>query len=122
MGRISSQHADDVKVAHDVLSWIMYANRPLHIEEVQHALAIEPELTDIDGEALIDEGLLISVCMGLVTEDRDSKIIRLMHHTTQEHFERKGSQHFPDAQKNITATCLTYLSDYLEWENYLSYS
>ena len=87
MGRISSQHIDDVKVAHDVLSWIVYANRPLHIEEVQHALAIEPELTDIDDEALIDEELLTSVCMGLVTVDRDSKIIRLIHYTSQEYLE-----------------------------------
>ena len=113
MGRITSQHADDIKVAHDVLSWIVYANRPLHIEEVQHAPAIEPELTDIDDEALIDEDLLISVCMGFVIVDRDSKIIGLIHHTTQEYCERKGLQHFPNTQKNVTATCPTYLSYYI---------
>ena len=122
MQRINSQDIDDVNVALGVLSWIVYSTRPLHIREVQHALAIEPGITDIDDEALIDEDLLISVCMGLVTVDRDSKIIRLIHHTTQEYFERKGSQHFPDAQKNITATCLTYLLYYIKWESYLSYS
>ena len=122
MGRISSQYVDDVEVAYDVLSWIVYSNRPLHIEEVQHALAVAPELTDFDDEALIDEELLTSVCMGLVTVDRDSKIIRLIHHTTQEYLERKGLQYFPNAQKHITATCLNYLSYYVKWEDYLSCS
>ncbi len=51
--------------------------------------------------------------MGLVTVDRDSKIIPLVHHTAQEYFERKGLDYFPDAHKNIANTYLTYLSHYI---------
>lgn len=112
MQRIENQDIDDANIAHGVLSWIVYANRPLNIREVQHALVIEPELTYVGDDVLIDEDLLISVCLGLVTVDRDSRIIRLIHHTTQEYFERKGSDYFPHAQKNITMTYLSYLSHY----------
>lgn len=73
----------------------------MNIREVQHALAVEPELTYVGNDVLIDEDLLTSVCLGL---------IRLIHHTTQEYFERKGPNSFPDAHRNITTTYLTYLS------------
>lgn len=75
MERIENQDVDDFDVAHRVLSWIVYANRPLSVKKIQHALAVEPELTGIDGDALIDEDLLISVFLGLVTVDRGSKVI-----------------------------------------------
>ena len=108
--RIENQYIDDAIIAHGVLSWIVYANRALDIREVQDALAVEPELTYVGDDVLIGEDLLTSVCLGLVTVDRDSRIVRLIHHTTQEYFERKGPNYFPDAHRNITTTYLTYLS------------
>jgi hypothetical protein len=108
--RIWGQDEGDVKLARQVLSWISFASRPLTLNEVQHALAIEPGDTDVDEEALPEEDLLVSVCAGLVTLDRESNIIRLVHHTTQEYFERICMGQFPDAQISITITCLTYVS------------
>ncbi len=55
MQRIENQYIDDANIAHGVLSWIVYANRPLNIREVQHALAVEPELTYVGDDVLIDE-------------------------------------------------------------------
>ena len=53
---------------------------------------------------------MVSVCAGLVTVDEDSNIIRLVHYTTQEYFERTQTVWFPNAESNITTTCVTYLS------------
>ena len=53
---------------------------------------------------------MISVCAGLVTIDEESSIIRLVHYTTQEYFERTQSNWFPNAQTDITTICVTYLS------------
>ena len=53
---------------------------------------------------------IVSVCARLVTIDEESGIIRLVHYTTQEYFERTQSQWFPDAQTNITTICVSYLS------------
>jgi Ankyrin repeats (3 copies) len=52
---------------------------------------------------------MLSSCAGLVTVD--SNIIRLVHYTTQEYFQRRGLKSLEDVQKNIIAiSCLTYLS------------
>jgi hypothetical protein len=109
MQRIQSQSHQQVKRAEQVLSRISYAVRPLTIKEIQCALAVEPEDTEMDEEALPDENLLVSVCAGLVTIDRESNVIRLVHYTTQEHFERIRINRFPKAQIEIARTCLTYL-------------
>ena len=42
--------------------------------------------------------------------DKESDIIRFVHHTTQEYFEQTQSKWFPDAEANITIICVTYLS------------
>jgi hypothetical protein len=110
MQRIWSQGEDDTKLAEQVLYWISFAFRPLTIRELQHALAIELEDIDIDEEALSDEDLLVSVCAGLVTIDQESNIIRLVHYTTQEYFERIRRARFPDAHTIIASTCLVYIS------------
>jgi hypothetical protein len=57
---------------------IFYANRPLSITELQHALAIEDKSTKIELDALPDEEMLISVCSGLVVIDAESNIVRLV--------------------------------------------
>ena len=80
------------------------------MKELQHALAVEPDKSEPDEENLPDEELLTSVCAGLVIVDRESNIIRLVHYTTQEYFERIRMTRFPDAQTSITTTCLVYIS------------
>ncbi len=65
MQRIWSQDDDDVKLAQNVLCWISCAFRPLSITEIQHALAVQSGDRGLDGEALPDDDLLISVCAGL---------------------------------------------------------
>src|SRR5271170_1455105 len=114
MQRICSQHTDYVELAKQVLRWISYAFRELTVTELRHALAVDPgdAKLDEDGlpDALPDEDLLVSTCAGLVTIDRESNIIRLVHYTAQEYFERVRMAEFPGAQTNIARTCLAYMS------------
>lgn len=78
--------------------------------ELQHALATELDCSDLDKDAIIDEELMLSVCAGLGVVDHQSRTFRLVHYTAQEYFETEQFDHFPNAQKDITQTCLTYLS------------
>jgi ankyrin repeat protein len=110
MQRIWSQDEEDAKLAEQVLSWISYAFTPLTVIKVQHALAAESGDEDFDEDALPDEDVLVSVCAGLVTIDQESKIIRLVHYTTQEYFERIRVTRFPGAQTRIATACLVYIS------------
>ena len=116
--RIERQDHEDVYLAKQILCWISFALRPLTVAEIQHAVAVKPGDTDLDEEALPDEELLVSVCAGLVTIDPESNIIRLVHYTTQEYFERIRMTMFPDAQTSIATTCLTYLSFDIFGEGY----
>ena len=110
MKRIRSQNTDDVELAQRVLTWISFALRPLTVTEMRHAMAVQPNQTHIDEDDLIEDEILVSVCAGLVIIDQESKVIRLIHYTTQEYFERNRQIEFPDGQTSITMTCLTYLS------------
>ena len=110
MTRIDRQPPDSTKLAKDVLSWIFYAKRPLTTIELQHALAVEEGESELDEENLTEVEELASVCAGLVTIDKETSIIRLVHYTTQEFFKREQTMWFPEAQARIANTCTTYLA------------
>lgn len=110
MVRIEGQLLDQKVLAQQVLSWITCAKRPLTMSELQHALAIELGDSSLDEDNLPQIEDMVSVCAGLVTVDEESRIIRLVHYTTQEYFERTRETWFPNLQTEITKTCVTYLS------------
>jgi hypothetical protein len=77
MERIEQQCEADKRLAKRVLSWITHACRPLSVEELQHALAISPNMTELDPDTLIYKRKLTSVCAGLVIIDEGQNIFRL---------------------------------------------
>jgi hypothetical protein len=110
MKRIEGHDADSEELAKQVLSWITCSKRPLSTSELQYALAVEVGKTELDEENLPQLEDMVSMCAGLVIVDEESSIIRLVHYTTQEYFERTQMHWFPDAQTNITTICVSYLS------------
>ena len=112
MLRIEGQLLDKKDLAWQVLSWITCAKRPLATSELQHALAIELGESSLDEDNIPQIEDMVSVCAGLVTVDEESEIIRLVHYTTQEYFERTRETWFPNLETEITRICVTYLSFY----------
>lgn len=113
MERIEGQILDSETLAKQVLSWIVYAKRPLTTLQLQHALAVEVDETTLDPDNIPDLGDIVSVCAGLVIIDEESDIIRLVHYTTQEYFSRFAKRWFPTAELDIGRVCLAYqLLDY----------
>lgn len=78
MARITGQNKYHRELAKRVLSWITYTRRPLSLKELQHALAVSPEMTAMDPEAIDDELTLTSVCAGLVVVEENGNVIRLV--------------------------------------------
>lgn len=116
MERIKRQGAQRSELALTVLGWISHARRPLLIEELRHALAVDfndeathDRLHQVDVENLVRPQLLIDVCAGLITIEPESKVVQLVHFTTQEYFNKNGEIHFPTIPAKIAGTCLTYL-------------
>ncbi|KAM6522793.1 hypothetical protein FALCPG4_012409 [Fusarium falciforme] len=110
MRRIETQFPEQAGLAKDVLQWIIWAKTPLSVSELQHALGVEPEEEHLDFDNLPDPDDMVTACGGLVTVDQGSGIIRLVHYTTQEYFERTRKTWFPAAEEQLAEVCLTYLS------------
>ncbi|KAF5639627.1 ankyrin repeat [Fusarium sp. NRRL 52700] len=109
MERIAGQKQSSRELAMQVLSWITCAKRVLTTLELQHALAVEENNTELDNENLYRLEDMVSVCSGLVTVDEESGIIRLVHYTTQEYLDRTRHEWFPIAESEITMACIRYL-------------
>jgi Ankyrin repeats (3 copies) len=110
--RIENQGQNFRGWAKKILFWIVHATRPLSTEELRHALAVEPDTSNLDMTNLCPVKEIVSSCAGLVTIDQDSDIVQLVHYTTQEYFQRRRSQSlWQDVPRDIIAkSCLTYLS------------
>ena len=107
--RIFDQDPDDIQLAKRILSWLSYSQRPMTVEELQQALAIEPSTKKMDWDAISEESVLVSVCGGLVTVEDESRVIRLVHFTTQEYIVSVRQEMLPSARLDILISCLTYL-------------
>ncbi|CAH0055577.1 unnamed protein product [Clonostachys solani] len=110
MIRIEEQGGGLRDLAIKVLSWVFHARRQLNTAELQHALAVQPGTSELDERYIPDLEIIGSICAGMITTDTQSDVIRLVHYTTQEYFERTHTRWFPDATAMIAETCVTYLS------------
>ncbi|CAG8122905.1 unnamed protein product [Penicillium olsonii] len=110
MDRIKGQVPDQTELALQVLSWVTCAKRQLTTVELQTALAVEIGEQAFDEDNIPDIIDMVSVCAGLVTVDEQSNIIRLVHYTAQEYFERHQATLFPNAHHEIGTVCVTYLT------------
>lgn len=104
------QDDHNVERAEQILAWLTYASRPLSLTAIRHALAVGDGDKKFNEKAMPDEETLVSICAGLVSIEGESKIIQLVHYTTQEYLRRLETTRFLQAPATIAATCLRYLS------------
>ena len=101
--RIEGQLDTECELAKRVLSWITFAKRPLTTAEICCVLAVEPDKAEIDSDNVYDSKDLISVCAGLVVIDQGSSVIRFVHYTTQDYFERTRDAWNPGGQLHMAS-------------------
>src|ERR1700712_1503089 len=83
--RINSQDEEKANLAMAALTWVCYSERPLQINELSHALAVEIGERDFDPENVPPIGTLLDCCQGLITVDAEASTVRLIHYTVQEY-------------------------------------
>ncbi|CEJ81162.1 hypothetical protein VHEMI01306 [[Torrubiella] hemipterigena] len=110
MERIVAQPPRHRKLAQSTLSWLVCTREPLTTVQLQHALAVEVGDDEFDQDNIPDIQDVLAVCIGLVTFDDETGIIRLAHYTTQEYLEETQTQWLPMSNDYVTSTCCTYLS------------
>ncbi|KAJ5302288.1 hypothetical protein N7508_007151 [Penicillium antarcticum] len=110
MERIEQQETVLCDLAKDALSFITHAQRPLHVNELRHALGVWANDTDFEETQCVDDKLLISICTGLVKIDETRDVVELVHQTLQEYFKTFPERLFEDPDSKIARACLVYLS------------
>ena len=107
--RIKAQDEEKTKLAMATLTWVCHSERPLQVDELGHALAVDIGATDFDPENIPLIGTLLHCCQGLITVDKEASTVRLIHYTVQEYLcSHQGL--FSKPQSILAETCLTYLN------------
>ena len=125
MERIQSQ-ADTLKdIGVRTLFWILKAMRPLQMEELRYALAVDvrDESTDfedlliedflsddVDDDDLIPASLIIASCGGLVAVSNQTGIVRLIHTSITQYLGKVEDEWFLCIHSDISKVCISCLS------------
>ena len=107
--RIKAQDEEKAKLAMATLTWICHSERPLQVNELCHALAVEIEAPDFDHENVPLIGTLLESCQGLITVDAEAFTVRLIHYTVQEYLCSHPNL-FSKPHSVLAETCLAYLN------------
>ena len=93
-----------------VLMWLHLAYRPLTLKELQHALAVQYGDSEFDDNNIPSQKALLECCCGIVVVDEKTMIVRFVHYSLEEYFQRYGDKCFPAGCTLVAMTCLTYLN------------
>ena len=72
-------------------------------------MAVKLGNTSLSPRRRPSQNMMIECCLGLVTVDRESASIRLVHYALQEFFRDQREEIFPSGEDQIAETCITYL-------------
>lgn len=119
--RITKQTPFYINIATQALSWLLFSERPVTIDEVKCAIELdEVELQEArsndDFSLAVDR--ITSSCGGIVSIDQTHKILRPIHESALDHI-RKSSIIPLDPHTAIAQQCLKYLL-LRDFEEYLS--
>jgi len=109
ISRVKAQQGSRSKLGMDVLMWVSHAKRPLHVDELRHALGVEEGSLDLNVQNIPSIETLLAYSQGLVTLEKSSSTVRLIHYTLQEYLFH-NSDLFTNPHSRIAEVCLTYLN------------
>jgi len=109
LSRMAAQPRSGSGLGMQVLMWVSHAERPLHVDELCHALGVEKGSMDLNVRNIPTIETLLASSLGLVTVEKSSSTVRLVHYTLQEYL-----SHNPNLllkpHSLIAEVCLTYLN------------
>jgi ankyrin repeat domain-containing protein 50 len=76
--RICAQAPKIAHLAKLVLLWITHAETELTIDTLRRAVATSPDTYAFEPKRMVPEALLLSVCCGLVSFDKTTRLVRLI--------------------------------------------
>ncbi|RPA91742.1 hypothetical protein L873DRAFT_1712878, partial [Choiromyces venosus 120613-1] len=110
LDRISRQRGDKPRLGMEVLLWVSLAQWPLSVSELCDALRVKIGSTDLNTKNIPPIRALLGSCLGLVTVDKETSRVRLIHSTLQEYHLQAHTSLFDHGHAKIAEVCLTYLN------------
>jgi len=107
--RIKAQGGDKSRLGMAALMWISHGGRPLMADELCHALAVELGSANLNGGNVPSMSTLVSCCQGLITVNKETSTVRLLHFTLQEYLSARPDI-FGRPHSAMAEVCLTYLN------------
>jgi ankyrin repeat protein len=92
-----------------LLHWVLFATRPLTLDELRFAIAIKVGTSDLTHQDL-PYASFINSSLGLLTVEGKSDTVRFVHLTFKEYLSDRALQYFPDGHVLLAQTTLTYLN------------
>ena len=109
LSRMKAQQRSRSKLGMEVLMWVSHAERPLHVNELCHALGVGEGSVDLNIRNTPAIETLLACSLGLVMMEKSSSTVRLVHYTLQEYLSY-NSNLFLNPHSLIAEVCLTYLN------------
>ncbi|TFK19222.1 ankyrin [Coprinopsis marcescibilis] len=103
---------EQATTAKSALTWLVHARESLKMDDLRYAIAVDPETFEFDSDLLIDGPTLLSLCCGLITFERKSKLVRLVHYTAKDFLEPYLKREDPDPHAMMASTCAARLSHF----------
>ena len=107
--RIKEQDEGKSRLGVAVLMWVIHAERPLKADELCHALAVELGSKDFNAGDTPLISILVGYCQGLITVDKETSTVRLIHPTAKEYLSTR-TDIFSKPHSAMAEICLTYLN------------
>lgn len=108
MRNVNAQHPNRTRLATKVLTWPAKARRPMTVEELRMAVAVEAGQYDITEQDMPHAGMLIEVCTGLVVIEDTSNTMQLAHYSVQQYLMKEVVRGTGDF--DLAFTCIMFLS------------
>jgi ankyrin repeat domain-containing protein 50 len=126
--RIIQSEPHHASLAQAALVWVLNAKQSLTIGILRHALATSPDTHRFEPSRLMPEAALMTVCRGLITVDKESRLVRLVRallstssspsgidptsdYTAREPLQKLFSESFPHPHTLLGSVCLARLED-----------
>lgn len=109
MQRIQESNLEDRQFAMNLLLWMAFSTRPLKVDELEHAVSVQPDMEDLDVADILQASDLVSLCAGLVIVDARGLIL-FVHLSAEQYLKENGMRWFDNGHLAIARTCLTYMS------------
>jgi len=109
ISRMKAQQRGKSEIGMEVLMWVSHSERPLHVDELCHALGVEKGSLDLNNQNIPAIETLLACSLGLVIVEKSSSTVRLAHYTLQEYLSYHSGLFFKP-HSMISEVCLTYLN------------